>query len=146
MAGICFFFESNDVDVWSGREIDLDAWAYAVLNAKDIDRVIVVNRTSNRVRRFLDNFQVTSALPVLEGRVVHVICPWDDADQKTSLWSFDHQTDWYVFGPASGWLSLGLPIEQGVYVPGGAPGRIALHATHAASIVLAHRYHVLGGE
>ena len=30
MAGIVFWFENNDRDVFSGRQVDLDAWRYAI--------------------------------------------------------------------------------------------------------------------
>ena len=63
MAGVVFFFEQNDVDVWSGRPVDLDAWALACLAAGDIDRVVVVNRTNEALRPFVDRFEVVSELP-----------------------------------------------------------------------------------
>lgn len=48
--GVCFYFEDNDVDVWSGRSIDLDAWNYAIKAAGDIKDVVIINRTNENLR------------------------------------------------------------------------------------------------
>lgn len=138
--GVCFYFEDNDVDVWSGRSIDLDAWNYAIKAAGDIKDVVIINRTNENLRT-LDaslKFRQVATRPILDGRVTHVIRPWDDAEDKVDLWSFDHQTDWYLFGPASGWQRK---VSKGVYIP--QSGRGALHSVHVATAVMLHRYKVM---
>lgn len=152
MAGICFFFESYDIDVWSGRRIDLDAWNYACKAAGDIDRIVVVNRTASKIstpdRRI--NFECIQPsmtgdpiqdLPKFEGKVAYVCCPWDTANEMVSLWEFDHDVDWYVFGPASGWR--GKIEGLGLYIP--QAGQAATHSVHVASTILMHRYSKVGG-
>jgi len=134
MAGICFYFEDNDSDVYSGRDIDLDAWNYACKAAGDIDRMIVVNRTDN-VLTTPDSdmrFEVVTELPDLPN-AVRVCTPWKGGEP---LWTFDHEVDWYVFGPSEGWPD----VSKGVHIP--LAGKAALHAVHAATVVLTHRYGV----
>lgn len=140
MAGICFFYEDSDVDVWSGK--NLDAWNYAVKAAGDVDSMIVVNRTSQIITTPEGSlkFQVVSELPMLEN-AIYLACPWENKTNQISLWDYDHSADWYVFGPAKGWKSMQLPPHQSVYIP--QAGRGALHAVHIASVVMMHRYGVL---
>lgn len=131
--------------MWSGRDIDLDAWNYAIKAAGDIDRVVVVNRTAQTLRTFDAglNFRVVSVeVPVLPGEVVHVACPWDRAKKKTPLWVFPHNVDWYVFGPSEGWC--GRYLDRAVYIP--QAGKAAMHAVHVASAVMFHRYGVIHGR
>ena len=51
MSGLVFYFENNDIDVWSGRKMDLDAWNY---NCKigNINDVIIVNKSSINIQPF----------------------------------------------------------------------------------------------
>lgn len=140
MVGICFYFEDNDTDVWSGRRIDLDAWNYAAKAAGDIDEMIVINRTNNTLTTPDGNmaFQVVDEPPTLSGHIAHICCPWDKMREAVPLWKFDHKVDWYVFGPANGWQH---EVDVGVYVP--QAGQAALHSTHVASTVMFHRYRTL---
>jgi hypothetical protein len=143
MAGICFYFESYDLDVWSGREIDLDAWNYACKACGDIDKIIVVDKTYSNIKTpdsSLD-FKIVHTLPELEGKIIQICCPWNDMENSVSLWDFDHNVDWYVFGPASGWKNK---IKNGLYIP--QKGIAALHSVHIASTILLHRYEVLNGN
>lgn len=139
-ANICFFYEDNDVDVWSGRHTDLDAWNYAARAAGSIDRIVVVNRTSE-VLTPGGSFEVVEDYPVMEGLVAKFVGP-GEGGTPVSLWSFMHEVDWYAFGPASGWSSE-LVADLDVVVP--QSGMAALHSVHIASLVLLHRYHVIGG-
>jgi hypothetical protein len=144
MVGICFYFESYDKDVWSGRRIDLDAWNYAAKAVGDVDRIIVINKTFSEIKNpdsGTFDFKVVTEIPKLEGKIIKVCCPWDKCKNLKSLWDFDHNVDWYVFGPADGWRE---EIENGVYIP--QNGKAALHSTHVASTVLFHRYEVLYGN
>lgn len=140
MPGLCFHFEPNDIDVWSGREIDLDAWNYAVKAAGDIDEIVVINRTSASLRPLDADipFLQVSELPSL-GRAAFLCAPDEAAAVSVSLWDFSHDVDWYVFGPAAGWDHV---PELGVHIPT-ALG-IPFHAVHAATVALAHRFHVIG--
>lgn len=141
MPGIVLYFEENDTDVYSGRAIDLDAWNYAIKTVGDIDTMIVVNKTDQKLLTpdaMLD-FRVVSELPPLEGRLVHVVCPWDNCAEKIPLWDFDHAVDWYLFGPGTGWTDK-IPNAKGVYVP--QDGIAACHSVHIATAVMLHRYGV----
>lgn len=140
MVGIVFFFEDNDIDVWSGRRIDFDVWNNAVKTTADVRQAIIINKTSADLQSWDADMEIiiTTDFPTLSGRVAHLICPWNNADTKISLWDFDHQVDWYVFGPAAGWheqIQLGITIPQ--------YGTCALHSLHVASIVMMHRFHTL---
>lgn len=139
MVGICFFFEENDIDVYSGRPIDLDAWNYAAKAAGDVDSVHIINRTDADFSPFNSECKTTVAEEFspkdLSGHLTYLVPPWQDATQP--LWVFDHFTDWYVFGPAGGWPGG----QQGVCVPQAGCG--ALHSVHIASVVLMHRYGVV---
>lgn len=134
MAGLCFYFEPEDIDVWSGK--NLDAWNYAAKVAGDIDKMIVVNKTSQDIPspdKSID-FKVVSDLPDLD-RACYLTPPWHDG---ISMWEFDHDADWYVFGPASGWRSR--PGDNMVVIPQAGQG--AVHSVHAATAVMFHRYYV----
>ena len=141
MAGVVFYFEENDVDVYSGRRIDLDAWNYAIKLAGDVDTMIVINRTNQELTTpdAHLNFQVVSQMPELTGEIAHLICPWDLSTHKTALWDFNHQVDWYVFGPGTGWTDKAP--ESGIYMP--QHGLAACHSVHVATAVMAHRYKVV---
>ena len=143
MAGILFYFEPNDIDVWSGRDIDLDAWNYAAKVGK-IDRVIIVNKTDYPLRPF-DESIVTHIVPILDnmhlhamGHITQIVGPALSSKAKP-IWTFDHQTDWYFFGPASGWTDLFGNIS--ITIPSPVAG--GLHATHIATTVMFHRYKTL---
>ena len=108
MAGIVFYFEENDIDVWSGRKMDLDAWNY---NCKigNINDVIIVNKSSINIQPFDRgmNIKIVDELPNLNGHVTQLVTNTEMKKYKKSyseLWDFDHKTDWYVFGPANGWV------------------------------------------
>lgn len=107
MAGIVFYFEENDIDVWSGRKIDLDAWNY---NCKIglIDKAIIINKTNIKINSFdlSMNINIVSEIPELLGHKTQLITPNESIkyNLKTeSIWDFNHETDWYLFGPANGW-------------------------------------------
>lgn len=140
MAGIVFYFEDNERDVWSGRRVDLDAWNYATKVAGDIERAIIINKSREPVQPFDRNIdtQIVDVRPELQGRVVELVCPWRSKPDTLRLWDFDHAVDWYVFGPAAGHDATGLSV----CVPQAGIG--AMHAVHVASVVMAHRYSVIG--
>lgn len=146
-AGICFYFEDHDVDVWSGH--DLDAWNYAAQAAGDIDRMAVINltdqdlKTPNADMEFMVYEELDAPFRVRVDTPLNPICvqvcvPWQAPEGAVPLWDYDHKADWYLFGPARGWQALDGPC---VYVP--QAGRGALHAVHIASVVMLHRYSVI---
>ena len=137
MTGLVFYYQDSDVDVWSGK--NLDAWNYAASAAGDIDSMIVINETDqvlNTPNSSL-SFQVVEEMPSLEGHVTQVVCPWEIVP-KTSMGNFDHDTDWYLFGPAQGW---GNPRpEAQVYLTIPQSGMGACHSVHVATAVMYDRY------
>ena len=138
MAGICFFYEDPDVDVWSGR--GFDAWNYASKLAGDIDTAFVVNLTDQSLQTFDQriDFRVFDSLvdaeAAMAGAKCYVTCPWN-AGNQTSAYDFDHAgVGFYIFGPASGWHHA----IDGVCLPQAGGG--AVHAVHAATALMFTRY------
>ena len=143
MAGIVFYFEDNDLDVYSGRRVDLDAWNYACKVAGDIDRAVIVNRTIEPLPAFdtLMDIRIVRKIPEpLYGSVVSLVTPWNAREDACDLWSFDHDVDWYIFGPADGHSPGGAQV----YMPQAGVG--AMHSVHVAGVVMAHRFSVVHGE
>jgi len=145
MAGIIFYFEENDIDVFSGRELDLSAWNYAIKTSGDITKVIIINKTNQVISSFdygLEQFTLVPSEKDLnipeEDVVVQVACPWNPTNnEKVSIWDFNHDVDWYYFGPANGWSNL-EESNKVVYIPQNGQG--AMHAIHIVSAVMLHRY------
>lgn len=143
MAGICFFFESYDTDVWSGH--NLDAWIYACKAAGDIDRIIVINKTKQKVPRpdlslgYDEVKSIEEAIEIMDGHITQIVCPWD-FEKTEELWSYDHNTDWYIFGPATGWVRKDVGDAK-VTVPQAGIG--ACHSVHIATVILMNRFGVL---
>jgi len=139
MPGICFYFESNDRDVYSGRQQDIDAWIYAIKIPCDIEKVIVVNSSDLTLRGLDMNFDwhIIGEMPILEGDVTNFVAPGRGGE---SMWNFDHQTDWYVFGPASG--TIANTPDRTISIPQSNPN-IHLHSVHVATTAMFHRYEVV---
>lgn len=139
MAGLVFHFESNGTDVFSGREQDIDAWRYAAQISGDITDMVMINSAGWTPHHLDQKFewQVVEAMPDLPGTVTYVATS-HEAGVDVPLWDFDHQTDWYVFGPAKGWG----PGVHGIYLPQHNHD-VALHALHVVETVMFHRYKVL---
>ena len=142
-SGIVFYFESNDVDVWSGRDYDLSAWNYACKVA-DIKKAIIINKCEREIFSFdagMDIQIVSSSPENLEGHITQIVCPWEETpSDKIELWDFDHQTDWYLFGSANGWVG-NYSADSYVTIPQEGIG--AVHSVHAATTVMFHRYKTL---
>ena len=144
MTGICFFYEDEDTDVWSGK--DFDAWNYACKVAGDIDSAIIINKTtqvftpfdvSMNIRTVADLAQAQDSMT---GTIMYLVMPWDTGNH-ISLAGHDHDVDWYVFGPAAGWAGL---VASGVYIPQDFNGtQYAVHSVHAATHVMFDRYRAL---
>lgn len=140
MAGIAFYFEEKHKDVYSGRRVDLDAWNYASKLAGDIDRAIIVNQTDVDLQPFDRKVEtsIVETMPALPGLSAYLVTPWEGG-LATPLWEFNHDVDWYVFGPASAPWTPG-PLQ--VTIPQAGQG--ACHSVHIATVVMAHRYTVIG--
>lgn len=146
MVGICFYFEEYGKDVWSGTRENLYVWHYAIKAAGDVDRVAMINLTPQSWS--FDKAVEFKMYPSLaewevehqDERLTYVGAPNEFVEPPTPLWEFDHQTDWYVFGPCHGHN----PLKSGITIP--MPTGNAFHAVHAANTVLTHRYHVIGGK
>ena len=141
MTGICFFYEETDTDVWSGH--DFDAWNYACKVAGDIDSAIIINKTDQVFTPFDVTMDIqtvpnlAAAQALMTGKLMYLVVPWE-AGNHASLAGHDHDVEWYVFGPASGWAGL---VASGVYIPQAGTG--AVHSVHAATHVMFDRYRVL---
>ena len=143
MAGLVFYFEDNDRDVWSGRNLDFDAWNYLAQIPGDITKIRVINKTQNTYDPFNEALDVEylDALPDFgTDHVTQLVCPWEPVEY-IELWDFDHNTDWYVLGPANGWGGNHFG-DQLVSVP--QYSNVACHAIHIATVAMAHRYKVKG--
>lgn len=139
--GIVFYFESYDKDVWSGRKIDLDAWNYNCKIA-GIKKVIIVNKTYTELSSFDKDMdiQIVSEMPELDGHVTQLVCPWENTpSEKIELWDFNHDTDWYVFGPADGWVNNHFG-DSYVTIPQNGIG--AHHSVFVANTVMFHRFKI----
>ncbi|MEK6829395.1 MAG: hypothetical protein AABY15_04655 [Nanoarchaeota archaeon] len=139
-SGIVFFFENNDIDVWSGRNLDLDAWNY---NCKigGINKAIIVNKTDQIIPLFdADmNIEIVSEIPNLVGHITQLVVPGEGA-QSESLWDFDHQTDWYVLGPASGWGGNHF-ANKFIHLPQSSTAMH--HSIFIGAVIAFHRVHIL---
>jgi hypothetical protein len=128
MVSLAFYFQHHDLDVFSGRRQDVDAWNYSAKSG-EINEIIMADETNNNWTTDGDvPHQFVDDLSNLPGTVAY-FCPHGE----TSLWSLDHAAiDVYAFGPASGWDKRERQLT--VYIPG-----IEIHAQHAAAIAMAHR-------
>ena len=89
MAGIVFFYEDYDVDVFSGTHESLLPWNYACKIAGDIDAVRVINKTGQTIQSFdmsLDFQVVTDFCELsLAGTSTHIIGLSTDSTITNSL-------------------------------------------------------------
>jgi hypothetical protein len=142
MTGIVYHFEAEHDDVWSGSQEMLNAWHYACMATSDVRDMIVVNKTKTNLLTpgGQYNFSVVNDLTALTGSVAQVCAPWEFPSAE-ELWTFDHEVDWYVYGPAAGWKGFDLGGRK-LTIPQNGLG--ALHAVHINTAVLMHRYSVKG--
>jgi hypothetical protein len=150
MAGVVFWFETNDKDVWSGRPIDLDAWRYAI-KAGGIDKARCINELGwpltfdidfdfEILGNYSSDFLTWLAQPErINENIVLFDTEWTCPEGSIPLSELNHQeVDWYVFGASSG-IPTDLPIEcQHVYLP--QNGTASLHSVHIASAVMLRRW------
>lgn len=150
MAGILFYFENFDKDVFSSRNpIDLDAWRYA-MKAAGLNTIHCINTSSmfsneqlsaggDMNLQFWDTFEDWYSAHENDNMAI-IETQWSCPETAIPLSHLDHSSiDWYVFGASNG-NPTGLP-KQYVYIPQAGMG--ALHSVHIASIVLTRRYEEL---
>jgi len=103
MATLVFYFEDSTFDVYSGKVVDLSAWNHACKVA-DIKNAIIINKSSQNITTFDADMdiQIVEEIPLFEGNVTQLVTP-TEISEATSLYDFNHETDYYVIGPASGW-------------------------------------------
>lgn len=151
MAGIVFWFENNDRDVFSGRKVDLDAWRYAV-KAGGIEKARCFNATELEVKFDKDfDFEVAGKDNIdfldwvdshKEENLVFFDTEWSCPESAIPISDLDHSTvDWYIFGAANGFHSDILRDHNFVYLPINGMG--ALHSVHIASAVLLRRWETI---
>jgi len=148
MAGICFYYENSNIDICSGK--DLFAWDYNCRAAEDIDKMIVINlansvpenpgETTGRTYDFKVVQSLEQAELLMKGdRITQVVCPWNFDQQVTELWDYDHETDWYVFGPAQGWRGYDMYTNK-ISIP--VSEESPMFSVHSATVILTHRYKI----
>lgn len=146
MAGIAFWFEDNDTDVFSGRTVDLDAWRYAIkaggitkarcFNSSSLDLFFdagfdfeVIGSSGEDFNTWINNHS--------SERLIGFETQWSCPINGQCFSTLDHSTvDWYIFGPSFG-IDNNLPIEY-IYLP--QNGIAALHSVHIASAVMLRRW------
>jgi hypothetical protein len=149
MAGICFSLDGDSVSS------NLEIWAAIAATAGDIDRLAFIHPTAPYIPDGAEIQSETQAefhvyarlidfLTEQSGSKVFVCHPWEipDFPEAASLWLYDHDIDWYIFGPAAGWISL--EGCRTLYIP--QAGRVALPPVNLAAAVMLHRLAVVNAE
>jgi hypothetical protein len=157
LAGIVFYFEDYDKDVYSGRRIDLDAWNYA-MKSGGIDKAICFNCVHD-IKLQMDNKIHFTEIHAHNVKPRVILSQWlneNGIDKKIVLFTppksapndaihikdLEHNTvDWYVFGPSVG-VDSDYKNTQYVYIPT-ADERIDLHSVHIGSYVMLRRFESL---
>lgn len=154
MVGICFHFEDNYRDVYSGRQIDLDAWRYvgkgfgvsdfAMIDCCSGGANAAMMDTEVAFEKF-DDFQ--SFLAAKPGIVhVQVEPSWavPDGQTVTDVDQFTHPSGdvWYCFGYGASNFTEGVVPDHWVSIPMCKP--LELHSVHSVGIVLHDRFVKLG--
>jgi len=143
MAGIVFYFQEWDKDVWSGRAVDLDAWRYAA-RAGGVEELRCINETDVVFPDWL-NFECINNLTDWaeehrNEKLVVVDTEWTCPEGAIPLSELNHsEVDWYIFGSTNPLPKLDWC--QYVYLPQYGTG--ALHSVHIASAVMLRRWEEL---
>lgn len=157
MVAAVFHFEDQDLDVWSGRDIDLDIWRY---NTKmfGIDTLIMIDQVPDggtlyqhldeeqKFERFTSIDDFLQAHP--QGEKVWFETPWSFPSSITpiKLNNFQHPANtsdvFYIFGPATGFNIAENDSRTWVTIPQVTQG--ATHSSFLAPIVFYDRARKLG--
>ncbi|OGE25565.1 hypothetical protein A3H85_00200 [Candidatus Daviesbacteria bacterium RIFCSPLOWO2_02_FULL_40_8] len=156
MIAAVFHFESQDIDAWSGRDIDLDVWRY---NTKmfGLDTLIIIDQVpggtpylhldeEQKFERFTSIDEFLHAYP--QGEKIWFETPWSFPSSVTpiKLVDFKHPSNskdvFYIFGPGNGFTISENDTRTWVTIP-----QLTLGATHSsflAPIVFYDRAQKLG--
>lgn len=146
-AGVVFWFQQEDTDVFSSRPIDLDAWRYAI-KAGGCDKARCINETEEDLKfdGAFDFETIGSSQADLKNwladkeNVVVFQCEWSCPEDAIPLRELDHtKVDWYVFGHGAN-APFNLDAQY-VYMP--IADQAGLHPVHAASAVMLRRWEEL---
>lgn len=126
--GLCFHFENNERDMWSGRAIDLDLWRVPA-KAQGIAKFAIIDESDCRYRwtdsevtleeyDSLEDFEkahVGDQLVYVERRKTVSGLP-NHYDVRHYPFNFDEMT-WFIVGPASGLRPADSDERTWVYLP-----------------------------
>lgn len=153
MAGLVFWFQDFDKDVFSSRPtIDLDAWRYGG-KVGNITKYRCLNETDTSLNGGTLDFQIIGSTPqdfqtwMSENATENTLIfdtQWTCPEGAVSLDSISHaNVDWYVYGSANGFTDTGTNFPgQFVYLPQSGQG--ACHAVHVNTAVMFDRWKELG--
>ena len=133
-----------DRDVYSGRQIDLDAYRYAC-KAFGVSEIAVINSGKIEYEMNDESMKLEEFDSFEDFRLAHqdesitiVEVPWAAPADAVGLHKENvPRTDWYVIGPARGWKCQPqgckwISIKQN--------GKGALHGQHIATLLLGHLF------
>lgn len=150
--GICFYFEDNNIDVYSGRLIDLDAWRYAC-KAFGVYTMRVINKTRQLLAMHdmeMDFKEYSSEEEFLadsiNDKLIYVECPLllNNVVKYEELPVFQHPVEgdgyiFYCFGPADGFRPKSQDDKIWITIPMTNLSMV-MHSVHAVICVLYDRY------
>ena len=149
--GIVFHFENFEKDVFSGREIDFDAWRYAC-KAFGIEQMVVIDLIPGGSKYIIADAEYKPTIYFslkdfedlhLTDNLIYFETSWSFSKELTpiNLNDFKHPktgNTWYIFGPANGFTPQINDGKTWVSIP--QKTNTALHSLHLAPIALYDRY------
>lgn len=139
--GLAFHFDNQDVDIYSGRQIDLDAYRYAC-KAFGVSKMACINTSglplamNDESISFSEHSCFEDFIKKNKNKNIYILeVPWRLHDKKHSSIQDDlGDFDWIVVGPAAGWAKD--QYRHGQLLTIKQNGRGALHGQHVATLVL----------
>ena len=130
---ILFHFDDWSADVWSGRQIDLDAW-FLLRSLWGVEKLACINLTDQEIKTGRENFEVFDSFD--DFLCAHENEPMTQMQHpnKTSLPLSSinlESNEWVLFGPAQGWDNISGLRSACVSQNGGD----SHHAPYIAAIV-----------
>ena len=155
-----FWFEESDV--FSGRQVHIDAWRYAA-RAGGIQSVRCINKTNHKLNMGNEDFDVIGETDEdfinwcdenSSDNLVFFDTPNTCPDSAIQLRDLDHKAvDWYVFGAGSGFPRVYSKDHNSFieytndknccYLP--TNKNTMLHPLHIGSCVMLRRFEEIGG-
>lgn len=159
MAGMLFWFE--ETDVFSGRQVHIDAWRYAAV-AGQIDTIRCINKTDQKIHMGNMDFKIVGETDEdfimwcnnhLHQNLVFVETKNSCPESAIPLKDVKHEhVDWYIFGAGCGYprvydeesetFKSYVLDKQCVYLPTFRGAQ--LHPLHIGSCVMLRRYEEIG--